>query len=79
MDDKSFPQPVRFENTSGQAVMVASVEEAVEFLSATAPADRGPRHRDALEICLKVLAGERSTAEAQEALSKALDEQDVAR
>jgi hypothetical protein len=41
------------------------------------PLNRGPRHRDAVETCLKVLEGDRSTAEARRALIEAARESDV--
>jgi hypothetical protein len=73
MDDKPFDTPVRimFGPTS-QIRLVTSTKEAAELLADTQwPGERGPRHRDAVDACLKVLDGHRSTADARNALVEA--------
>jgi hypothetical protein len=35
------------------------------------PGERGPRHRDAIDACLKVLEGYRSTIDAEKAFADA--------
>ena len=45
-------------------VIVREVEQARDLLMNDWPSRRGPRHRDALETCLKVLDGHRSTVDA---------------
>ncbi len=46
-------------------VIVREVEQARDLLMNDWPSRRGPRHRDALETCLKVLDGHRSTVDAE--------------
>ena len=46
-------------------VVVRQVEQALDLLMNDWPTRRGPRHRDALETCLKVLDGHRSTVDAE--------------
>lgn len=81
--DKRFDPPVAIR--IGEALRsVGSVREAIDLLSSTGwPGERGPRHRDAVETCLKVMDGHRSTADAHSGFVEAareaglLDEGDV--
>lgn len=62
---KHFDAPVELK-FGGEKVVIASVEEAVERLAHVDwPGERGPRHRDAYETCLKALDGHRTTANAR--------------
>ncbi|MER8462561.1 DUF982 domain-containing protein [Mesorhizobium sp. M1396] len=56
---------------------IRSAQEAAECLMTVWPLNRGPRHRDALDTCLKVLEGYRSTADARRALIEAAKESEV--
>ena len=47
---------------------IASAEEAAAFLTSEWPGERDGFHRDAVEACLKVLEGYRSTADAETAV-----------
>ena len=68
MDDKPFDTPVRVQFGPGEARVVKTTAEAAELLASIEwPGDRGPRHRDAEDACLKVLDGHRSTADARNA------------
>jgi len=62
---KIFDTPVTLQ-FGGEKVAVASVDEAVEQLANIDwPGERGPRHRDAYETCLKALDGHRTAANAR--------------
>ncbi|MER2534613.1 MAG: DUF982 domain-containing protein [Rhizobiaceae bacterium] len=75
MDDKPFQSPVTLEfGRSGATRRIASAREAAECLMTIWPLQRGPRHRDAVETCLKVLDGHRSSSEARRALIEAAEE-----
>jgi hypothetical protein len=47
--------------------LIASVEEAADFLTSEWTGERDAFHRDAVDACLKVLEGYRSTADAETA------------
>ena len=71
---KSFDAPVELQ-FGGEKVAIASVEEAVERLAHVDwPGQRGPRHRDAYETCLKALDGHRTAANARAELIEAARE-----
>lgn len=71
---KHFDAPVEL-RFGGETVAIASVEEAVERLAHVDwPGERGPRHRDAYETCLKALDGHRTTANARAELIEAARE-----
>ncbi len=71
---KHFDAPVELQ-FGGEKVVIASVEEAVEQLAHVEwPGERGPRHRDAYETCLKALDGHRTTANARAELIEAARE-----
>lgn len=61
-----FSRPIVLSAERGE-IAVDTVEEARDFLMTGWPAERGPRHRDALEACLKVIDGHRSTEDAETA------------
>lgn len=78
MDNKPFEKPVVVElGRVGKYREIRSTQEAAECLASAWPLNRGPRHRDALDTCLKVLEGYRSTADARRALIEAAKESDV--
>lgn len=78
MDEKPFDRPVTLElGPSGAPRHVRSTREAADCLMTVWPPNRGPRHRDAVETCLKVLEGYRSTEDARVALIAAAEESDV--
>ena len=66
-EDKDFDRPVLVNAQAGR-VAVASVRQAYDLLADVDwPAERGDRHRDAVETCLKVLDGHRAASDAREA------------
>ncbi|QKD04092.1 DUF982 domain-containing protein [Mesorhizobium sp. B2-3-3] len=78
MDNKPFETPVVVElGHVGKYRHIRSTQEAAECLMTVWPLNRGPRHRDALDTCLKVLEGYRSTADARRALIEAARESEV--
>ena len=78
MDEKVFDSPVVLElGAVGRYREIGTAREAAECLMTVWPLNRGPRHKDAVETCLKVLEGYRSTADAREALVAAAEESDV--
>jgi hypothetical protein len=78
MDNKPFEKPVVVElGQVGKYRKIRSTQEAAECLMTVWPLNRGPRHRDALDTCLKVLEGYRSTADARRALIEAAKESEV--
>jgi Protein of unknown function (DUF982) len=78
MDNKPFEKPVTVElGHVGKYRQIRTTQEAAECLMTVWPLNRGPRHRDALDTCLKVLEGYRSTADARRALIEAARESDV--
>ena len=78
MDEKPFEKPVTLElGRVGRYRRIYTTREAADCLMTVWPLNRGPRHRDAVETCLKVLEGYRSTADARRALIEAAKESDV--
>jgi hypothetical protein len=76
--DKPFDKPVTLcLGPPGEYAVVASTSQAVECLLQQWPERHGPRHRDALDTCYKVLDGHRSTIDARQALVEAADEAGV--
>lgn len=73
MDGKPFSEPVDVMLGNGR-VAVETTQQAADLLMQDWPAERGERHRDALDTCLKVLEGHRSTADARAALTAAAEE-----
>jgi hypothetical protein len=72
--EKRFQQPVSVALAKGETVVVDNTRQATDLLLSEWPARRGPRHRDAVEACLKVLDGHRSTVDARNALIEAAQE-----
>lgn len=70
---KSFDTPVEL-RYGAEPVTIASVEEAVERLADVDWPERGPRHRDAYDTCLKALDGHRTAANARAAFVEAVQE-----
>lgn len=78
MDSKPFEKPVTVElGHVGKYRSVHSTQEAMECLTTTWPLNRGPRHHDAVETCMKALEGYRSVEEARRAFVDAAMESDV--
>lgn len=78
MDDKTFEKPVTLElGRIGRYRQINNAREAAECLMTVWPLNRGDRHRAAVETCLKVLAGHRSTEDARRALVEAALESEV--
>ena len=74
-DAKPLPHPLRLGINGGTQRDVESVEGALALLTSAWPESaRGPRHRDAVETCLKVIDGHRSAADAESALRLAAEE-----
>lgn len=77
MDDKPLPHPVHL-TLDGSNLSVATVREAHDLLTTRWPEGaRRPRHRDAVDTCLKVLDGHRSAVDAEMALREAVKEAGV--
>jgi len=71
---KPLPSPVVLSH-GPDARELSSVREVLDALTLMWPEEaRGPRHRDAVETCLKVLDGHRSIADAMMALQAAAEE-----
>lgn len=71
---KGFQRPVNIAFGKGATVVVDNTRQAADLLLSEWPARRGPRHRDAVDACLKVLDGHRSTVDAREAFIEAAQE-----
>ncbi|MEO9337225.1 DUF982 domain-containing protein [Mesorhizobium sp. SB112] len=77
-DIKPFDNPVKVElGPIGSHRMVKSTKEAAECLLTDWPLNRGPRHGEALDACLKVLDGHRSTSDARDAFIEAAKESEI--
>lgn len=78
MDEKPFQTPVTLElGRVGMYRKITTTREAAECLMTVWPLNRGPRHQDAIDTCLKVLEGYRSTSDARDALVAAAEEAEV--
>jgi len=76
MSEKRFVKPVRVRLDAVR--VVNSTREAVDLLmSVHWPGERGPRHHEARDICLRALDGFRSAAEARHAFVEAAREAGV--
>jgi hypothetical protein len=72
MTQKPFDQPVVISpGAHGETLKVVSAEQAADFLMAGWPGQRDEWHRDALDACLKVIEGYRSTQDAETAFREA--------
>ncbi len=74
--EKRFEQTVTVELEDGPE-SVRDTRQAAECLLMRWPANRGPRHRDAVDACLKVLDGHRSVIDAQNAFVAAAEESGI--
>lgn len=72
--DKGFQEPVMISIDQGGPIAVRDTRHATDLLLTQWPARRGPRHRDAVDACLKVLDGHRSTVDARNAFIEAAEE-----
>ena len=78
MDEKPFETPVTLElGRIGTFRRIYTTREAADCLMTVWPLNRGLRHQDAVDTCLKVLEGHRSTEDARRALIEAAKESDV--
>lgn len=68
-----FERPVII-HVEGIDICVDGVARALDILTEAWPAKRGPRHRDALDTCLKVVDGHRSTIDAETRFREAAEE-----
>lgn len=76
--DKRFQRPVFVSfGVEGEELAVRNTRQAAELLLTRWPSRRGPRHRDAVDACLKVLDGHRSTVDARDAFIEAAEEAGV--
>lgn len=73
MAEKPFGTPVEV-RLGSRRVTVGSAEQAAQLLADAGWPERGPRHRDAVDACLKVLDGHRSTIDAEQAFAEAARE-----
>jgi hypothetical protein len=73
MTEKTFDRPVAVSRgTAGETLKIASAEQAADLLmSADWPGERDEWHRDAVDACLKVIEGYRSTEDAEKAFRQA--------
>lgn len=69
----NFETPVVLQ-IDGAHTSVRSIAQAQKILTEGWPIEGGLRHRDAVETCLKVTDGHRSTIDAQNALFEAAQE-----
>lgn len=75
MDNKRFSHAIRVRfKEFGQVRTVTDAHEALDCLMYCWQAERGPRHRDALDACLKVMDGHRSAIDAETAFAEAARE-----
>jgi Protein of unknown function (DUF982) len=74
MAEKLFHRPIAVSRGTGGSVEIASTEQAAKLLmSADWPGERDAWHRDAVDACLKVIEGNRSTEDAEKAFRQAAD------
>ena len=73
MTENRFDRPIVVSLREGESLKIASAQQAADFLMADWPGERDEWHRDALEACLKVIEGYRSTADAENAFREAAD------
>ncbi len=73
MQTKPFSQPIAI-RTDGGNTEIVSTAAALDFLTGHWPVARGPRAEDAVETCLKVLEGYRSTVDAETTFREAARE-----
>ena len=75
MAEKPFHRPIAVSHgTGGETLEIASVQQAADLLmSADWPGERDAWHRDAVDACLKVIEGNRSTEDAENAFRQAAD------
>jgi hypothetical protein len=73
---KLFSKPVTI-RLGANIVEIAAVKDAEERLANVDWPERGPRHRDAHETCLKALDGHRSTEDARREFVEAAREAGV--
>jgi hypothetical protein len=70
---KPFSHPVLVRGKLDNLRSIASADQAADFLMSEWPAERDEWHRDAVDACLKVLEGYRSTVDAEHAFREAAE------
>jgi hypothetical protein len=73
MTEKRFDRPIVISLRRGESLDITSAQQAADFLMTDWPGERDQWHRDALDACLKVMEGYRSTADAETAFREAAD------
>ena len=73
MTEKRFDRPIVISLRRGESRAITSARQAADFLMTDWPGERHQWHRDALDACLKVIEGYRSTADAETAFREAAD------
>jgi hypothetical protein len=69
--EKLFDRPILISPRRGESLDIKSAQQAADFLMTGWPGERNQWHRDALDACLKVIEGYRSTADAETAFREA--------
>jgi len=71
---KPFQHPILIQSGPAPSVRtIDSVEQAADFLMSEWSGERDSWHRDALDACLKVMDGHRSTIDAENAFHEFAD------
>jgi len=72
MVEKLFGRPIAVALSKGETLKIVSAQQAADLLmSADWPGARDEWHRDAVDACLKVIEGYRSTEDAENAFRNA--------
>ena len=75
---KPFADPILINIDAARNVRtIDSVEQAADFLMSEWSGERDNWHRDALDACLKVLEGHRSTIDAEQAFRAFAEKADI--
>ena len=74
MNVRLWSTPVRLETRAGQFRLIASAEEASDFLLNHWPVDGGDKHLSARRACVEALAGSIPTSLARKAFIEACEE-----
>jgi hypothetical protein len=77
MTEKLFDRPIAVSHRKGESLKITSAQQAADFLMADWPGERNEWHRDAVDACLKVIEGYRSTADAETAFREAAKRADI--
>lgn len=78
MEEKRFTHAIRVRfREHGRIRTVVDTHQALDCLMYWWPDNHGPRHRDALDACLKVIDGRRELEDAETAFKAAALEADL--